>query len=156
MAHTRDHEALTYVHRLRALTVELNLLGSEFATRNNLHTTDLQALICLLDAARTGTAPTLGWLGGQLGISSASTTALVDRLETAGMLERTRDTEDRRRVLVTVTPRAEGLGWSFFGPLIGRVVDVIGTFSPGEQQTISTFLARMQEAASDARDAHRS
>nr|WP_175420565.1 MarR family transcriptional regulator [Rhodococcus sp. SGAir0479] len=147
---------MAYVHRLRALTVELNLLGSEFATRNGLHSTDLQALICLLDAVRSGTPPTPGWLGSQLGISSASTTALVDRLEATGLLARTRDTEDRRRVLVTVTPRAEELGWSFFGPLIGRVVDVIDTFSPGEQQTISTFLARMQDAASDARDLHRS
>jgi len=147
---------MAYVHRLRALTVELNLLGSEFATRNSLHSTDLQALICLLDAVRSGTPPTPGWLGSQLGISSASTTALVDRLEAAGLLARTRDTEDRRRVLVTVTPRAEELGWSFFGPLIGRVVDVIDTFSLGEQQTISTFLARMQDAASDVRDSHRS
>lgn len=56
-------------------------------------------------------------------------------------------------MLVTVTPRAEDLGWSFFGPLISRAVTAIETFTPEEQQTISTFLDRMQSAATDARDA---
>lgn len=153
MTPSQDSDAIAYVHRIRALTVELNLLAAEFAARNDLHTTDLRALICLLDAARAGVPSTPGWLGGQLGVSSASTTALIDRLAAAGLLERQRDTTDRRRVLVTVTPRAEELGWSFFGPLIARVVTTVETFSPDEQQTISTFLDRMQEAATDARDA---
>lgn len=153
MTHSPDSDAITFVHRLRALTVELNLLGAEFATRNELHTTDLRALICLLDAARADIPATPGWLGGQLGISSASTTALIDRLEAAGLLERRRDTTDRRRVIVTVTSQAEDLGWTFFGPLIARVVTTIEGFSPEEQATISAFLDRIQETAIDARDA---
>lgn len=153
MNHGQHSDAIAYVHRIRALTVELNLLAAEFATRNGLHTTDLRALVCLLDAARAGTPSTPGWLGGQLSLSSASTTALIDRLETAGLLERGRDTADRRRVLVTVTPKAEDLGWTFFGPLIERVVTAIDAFSPDEQRTISDFLDRMQDAAADARDA---
>ncbi|NKS31551.1 MarR family transcriptional regulator [Rhodococcus hoagii] len=151
MTHSRDDDAMALVHRVRALTVELNLLGAEFANRNGLHTTDLRALICLLDAARSGTPSTPGRLGGQLSLSSASTTALIDRLETAGLLERGRDTADRRRVLVTVTPKAEELGWSFFGPLIGRAVGAIETFSHEERETVSAFLTRMREAAADAR-----
>ncbi|OQQ30799.1 MarR family transcriptional regulator [Prescottella equi] len=151
MTHSRDDDAMALVHRVRALTVELNLLGAEFANRNGLHTTDLRALICLLDAARSGTPSTPGWLGGQLSLSSASTTALIDRLETAGLLERGRDTADRRRVLVTVTPKAEELGWSFFGPLIGRAVRAIETFSHEERETVSAFFTRMREAAADAR-----
>ncbi|CAA9354351.1 MAG: Transcriptional regulator, MarR family [uncultured Frankineae bacterium] len=44
-------------------------------------------------------------LSARLGISSGSGTELVDRLEQAGQLVRQRDTEDRRRVLLQMTPR---------------------------------------------------
>jgi DNA-binding MarR family transcriptional regulator len=41
-----------------------------------------------------------GWLGVQLGLNSAGTTTLIDRLERRGYVERVRDTRDRRiRVL---------------------------------------------------------
>ncbi len=52
---------------------------------------------------------------------------------------------------MTVTPKAEELGWSFFGPLIGRAVAAIETFSHEERETVSAFLTRMREAAADAR-----
>ncbi|MYS08176.1 MarR family transcriptional regulator, partial [Streptomyces sp. SID6041] len=54
------------VHLLRAVTVEFDLLGAEFAVRNGLHPTDVRALIHLLDAARADTRATPGWLGEQL------------------------------------------------------------------------------------------
>ncbi|MBJ7353128.1 MAG: MarR family transcriptional regulator, partial [Rhodococcus sp.] len=45
-------EPASTVHQLRALTVDLDLLGAEFAQRHALHPTDIRALICLLDADR--------------------------------------------------------------------------------------------------------
>ena len=42
-----------------------------------------------------------------LGISSASTTALLDRLEKAGMVVRGSNPEDRRSILISVTDDAE-------------------------------------------------
>ena len=75
-----DSTELVAVHRLRALTVELDLLGADFAQKHSLHPTDIRALICLLDADRAGTRATPGWLGGQLGLESASVTALIDRM----------------------------------------------------------------------------
>lgn len=47
-----------------------------------------------------------GRLGAELGLNSAGTTSLIDRLERLGHLTRTRDTRDRRRVLLSVTPQA--------------------------------------------------
>ncbi|MDH6678887.1 DNA-binding MarR family transcriptional regulator [Rhodococcus sp. LBL1] len=147
-----DDEAHPIVHRLRALTVELHLLGAEFASRNQLHTTDLRALICLLDADRSGDPATPGLLSDALGLTSASTTALVDRLEKAGHIRRSRDTADRRRVLLEVTPSAMELGWSFFGPLIGAATETIERFTPDERTTIERFLVQMAAAASATRD----
>jgi len=133
------------VHLLRGITVELDLFGAEFAAAHGLHATDLRALIHLLDAARAGTAATPGWLGEQLGLNSASVTALVDRLERAGHVRRERDSRDRRRVLLTVEDRAVALGWSFFGPLISGMVTAMRDFDEAELATVRTFLQAMTE-----------
>ncbi|MFF5344740.1 MarR family transcriptional regulator [Streptomyces althioticus] len=132
--------AMELVHLLRAVTVEFDLLGAEFAARNGLHPTDVRALIHLLDAARTGTRATPGRLGEQLRLNSAGTTALVDRLERLELVRRTRDTTDRRRVLLEVEEKAVRLGWSFFGPVIDEVVGASDDFEPGELETVRRFL----------------
>ncbi|MFC9837119.1 MarR family transcriptional regulator [Rhodococcus sp. NPDC127530] len=53
-------------------------------------------------------------------MNSASVTALLDRMEKAGLIRRNRDADDRRRSLLAVTPRAIELGQTFFGPLSAR------------------------------------
>ncbi|MDV7244700.1 MULTISPECIES: MarR family winged helix-turn-helix transcriptional regulator [Rhodococcus] len=140
-----DESAQT-VHKLRALAVELNLLGAEFAQLHGLHTTDLRALISILDAGRADIAATPGWLGDRLGINSASVTALLDRMEKAGLVRRTPDAEDRRRSRITVTATAMNLGETFFGPLINRTTTILEGFEPSERQTISRFLDGMNAA----------
>jgi DNA-binding MarR family transcriptional regulator len=147
-----EEPGLLVVHQLRAITVGLDLLGAEFAQRNSLHPTDLRALICLLDAARTHTLATPGWLGRQLGLNSAGTTALVDRLERLGHVQRRRDSRDRRRVLLEVDERAVALGQSFFGPLITELVAATRTFSDTELATIQRFLLNVHEAVAAQRD----
>jgi DNA-binding MarR family transcriptional regulator len=47
---------------------------------------------------------TAGRLAERARLSPGAMTALLDRLEAKGLARRTRDTEDRRRVLVEVTP----------------------------------------------------
>ncbi|GAA2482875.1 MarR family transcriptional regulator [Streptomyces thermolineatus] len=139
------------VHLLRAVTVEFDLLGAEFAARHGLHPTDVRALIHLLDAARSGTRATPGWLGEQLRLNSAGTTALVDRLERLGLVRRSRDTVDRRRVLLEVEEKATELGWAFFGPVIGEMVAAAEGFEAGELETVRRFLVSVLESAGRAR-----
>jgi DNA-binding MarR family transcriptional regulator len=146
-----DAPALQLVHRLRALTVELDLLGAEFARRNGLHPTDLRALIALLDAARADEPATPGRLAGQLGLDASSVTALVDRLERLGHVRRERDPSDRRKVLLRVDESAVAMGWSFFGPLIGGIVAAAESFSPAELATVDLFLQRVGEAVAAER-----
>lgn len=141
-----EHDDL--VHRLRALTVELELLGSEFASRNVLHATDVRALIALLDRSRAGEIATPGWLAGHLGLNSASTTALIDRLEGRGLVSRARDDADRRRVTLYVTDAAQEMGWGFFGPLIDRVRTVVDDFSAAELNTVRAFLDHVTDRKS--------
>ncbi|MFE1770712.1 MarR family winged helix-turn-helix transcriptional regulator [Streptomyces sp. NPDC059008] len=143
--------ALQLVHLLRAVTVELDLFGAEFAEDNGLHPTDVRALIHLLDAGRAGRTATPGWLGAQLGVNSASTTALIDRLERLGLVRRERDTRDRRRVLLAVEDKAVSMGWSFFGPLIEEMVAAMGSFDEAELAAVRRFLLAMRDVVAAGR-----
>ncbi|MFU9033688.1 MULTISPECIES: MarR family winged helix-turn-helix transcriptional regulator [Streptomyces] len=147
MVQRQEPAGMELIHLLREVTLQLDLAGAQFAGRNGLHPTDLRALIGLLDAARAGVPSTPGRLGAHLGLNSAGTTALVDRLERLGLIRRVRDTEDRRRVLLEVDERAVALGQSFFGPLIDRTLALLATFDAGERAAIRRFLDGVREAA---------
>ncbi|MFF8968191.1 MarR family winged helix-turn-helix transcriptional regulator [Streptomyces sp. NPDC014995] len=138
------------VHLLRAVTVELGLHSARFANRNDMHPTDVRALIALMDARRAGEETTAGRLGGTLGLNSAGTTAVIDRLERAGHVRRVRGRADRRQVVVEVDERAVALGRAFFGPLIGRTVELLRGYDERELAAIRGFLDGVRQAAAGA------
>ncbi|MEO3784033.1 MarR family transcriptional regulator [Actinocorallia sp. B10E7] len=141
-----DDPRMPLVHLLRAVTVELGLVSDRFATLHGLHPTDLRALIHLLDAERAGITATPGRLGDRLAMGSSAVTALVDRLVRLGLVRRAADPDDRRRVLLEVDDAAVALGWSFFGPLINRIVEASDGFTPSELHTVERFLTAVRDA----------
>lgn len=62
----------------------------------------------LRETARSGPLSS-GALAREVGVSQATVTRLVDRLETRGLVERVRDPDDRRRVMISVTPGGRAL-----------------------------------------------
>ncbi|MEU9061636.1 MarR family transcriptional regulator [Streptomyces sp. NPDC048430] len=144
-----DGPEMATVHLLRRVSVEFGLRQVEFATRSGMHPTDVRALICLLDAARSGTSATAGWLGAQLGLNSAGTSALIDRLERLGHITRTRDARDRRRVLLAVDARAVERGQEFFGPPLARMADLLRTFDDREAAAVRRFLQEAHTALAE-------
>ncbi|MEW2132524.1 helix-turn-helix domain-containing protein [Streptomyces sp. NPDC005435] len=143
---------LETVHLLRAASVELALHSARFAQLNGLHPTDVRALIALMDARRAGEETTAGRLGAALGLNSAGTTALVDRLERAGLVRRVRGEGDRRRVVIEAEERAVALGWDYFGPLIERSAELLRGYDEGQRAAIQGFLAGVRDAAAAERE----
>jgi len=141
-----ERQAPATVHRLRALTLLLDAAGADFATRNGLTATDVRALVCLLDRERAGIPASPTWLAGQLRVTTASVTALLDRLERAGHVRRLPRTDDRRRVDVLVQDSAKELGWAFFGPLIDAAAGVLDRRTAAERAVIDAFLDDMATA----------
>ncbi|MGW0761748.1 MarR family winged helix-turn-helix transcriptional regulator [Streptomyces sp. NPDC002814] len=141
---------LEIVHLLRAVAVELGLHSARFAHGNGMHPTDVRALIALMDASRADEEMTAGRLGAALGLNSAGTTALIDRLERAGHVRRVRGRQDRRKVVVEVDERAVELGWAFFGPLIDRTVELLQAYDERERAAIKGFLGAVRDAAAGA------
>ncbi|MFG3201938.1 MarR family winged helix-turn-helix transcriptional regulator [Streptomyces sp. NPDC048192] len=137
------------VHLLRATAVELGLHSARFAQANGMHPTDVRALIALMDARRAGEELTAGRLGALLGLNSAGTTALLDRLERAGHVRRERGAQDRRKVVVALEEAAVDLGWAFFGPLIERSAQLLRGYDDHQRAAIRDFLDGVRRAAAD-------
>ena len=134
------------VHRLRELVLLLEQHARTFAGETGLGPTDVRALIRLLDAERAGTAAGPSVLARDLGLTTASTTVLLDRLERAGHVRRTPRTDDRRRVDITVTDSAKALGWAFFGPLISATSTVLAARTTAERDVVDRFLSDLTAA----------
>ena len=128
---------------LRRLNVELDAVGQRFATIHGLGRTDVRALVAIMDAARRGEALTAGMLGQAVELSSASVTALVDRLERVGHVRRVRDEADRRRVVLEMSPTAMAAGGEFFGGLNRDLLAAMADYSDDELAVVRRFLEEM-------------
>lgn len=95
-----------------------------------------------LDLLMRGGPLTAGDLTQRVGLSPASVSALIDRLEGRGYVRRKRDPNDGRRVLVE--PVVEGLVplHEAFGPFQTGLAGVLATYSDEELRTILSFLNR--------------
>ncbi len=136
---------------MRWYVIQSEHVAHAFATRHGLHPTDMAALIAVMEAEGAGQPLTPGALATRLRLSSAATTAVVDRLERAGHLRRDRDVADRRRIHLHFAPASMALAREFFGPLGRRANDLMAEFDDGELDTVLRFVDGMTRAM----EAHR-
>lgn len=129
------------VQLTQLLVVEGTKVVGAFANRHGLHPTDVEALTRVLVAEERGTPVTAGALGKDLGLTSGAVTALVDRLERAGHVNRVRDENDRRKVLLRYSERGRALAEEFFAPL-GRHTDAaMDQFTAEELEVACRYMA---------------
>lgn len=134
---------------LRKLTSDLQEVSRDFGHRHDMNPSDVRALILVLDAQRRGEQIGPSALAEDLGMSGASVTALVDRLESVGHLQRNPDDMDRRRFSLTVGPEAARLGGQYFGGLYRRIDASIGDFSDSDIEVVRRYLAAAIVAVGD-------
>ncbi|GGS34626.1 MarR family transcriptional regulator [Actinokineospora fastidiosa] len=80
-----------------------------------------------------------GDLAKRLALTPGAVTGIADRLERAGILTRTPDPADRRRVLLTANPGAYG---DLLAGLGAAMSALTATYTPAEQQTIADWVTR--------------
>ncbi|MDN5918416.1 MAG: MarR family transcriptional regulator [Pseudonocardia sp.] len=139
------------VELLQDYAGEADRLGQAFAGRNGLHLTDLHGLLAVTRAGNAGEPLTPGALGSRLGLTTGATTALVDRLERAGHVRRSRESADRRRITLRHSDTAAAVGAAFFGPLGTRMGEVLDGFSEDELDAAARFLTAMTALVADHR-----
>lgn len=85
-------------------------------------------------------------LARYLGISTASMTALLDRLEKSGHLERQPHPSDRRKVLIAVTAHTESDMRHVLGNMHAQMMLATHGMSETEAAAVIQFLERMRGA----------
>lgn len=105
---------------------------------------ELLVLRFLTRAAAAGTDTTPADLARHLGVSTASITALLDRLERSGHVGRHRHPTDRRKILVRCTERTEEQMRDTLGGMHDRMMRATHGMTDAEADAVAAFLDRMR------------
>lgn len=111
---------------------------------------DLRALQFLEAGQRRGEVMTPSRLAGHLGISAASTTKLLNRLESGGHVVRSMHPHDRRALRIDVTATTQALMLRAVGREEARRFTAAAGLSSRDRRAVVAFLGGL------ARDAERS
>jgi DNA-binding MarR family transcriptional regulator len=121
----------------------MQLLGQMSAERIGINVTDLN---CLNIVALTGSM-TAGDLARATGLTTASITGVLDRLEEGGFVQRERDPHDRRRVIVKLNagPGLREIGPTF-GPLLQAWRATAAGYSDDDLRLLLEFQRRSRRS----------
>lgn len=114
--------------------------------------TDLLALRYLLEAQTAGRQIRPKELAARLGMTSASMTALVDRMVASGYITRDPHPSDRRAIILHPTRGADDEVRHTLGRMHERMIEIAESLPPNEARAVLDFLLRMRHAV-DAIDA---
>jgi DNA-binding HxlR family transcriptional regulator len=120
----------------------MQLLGQVSAERIGINATDLN---CLNIVALTGSM-SAGDLAKATGLTTASITGVLDRLEEGGFVRRERDPHDRRRVIVHLNagPGLREVG-ATFGPVVKAWRTAAAGYSDDELRLLLGFQQQIEE-----------
>jgi DNA-binding MarR family transcriptional regulator len=124
--------------RTQALLRAGAALGAQLSERTAEPSTDSRALRLLDTLADEVLTP--GRLAAELALSPAATTALVDRLVAADLVERVRDLPDRRQVRLRLTDTAHRFGEELLAPWARRIDAATARLTPREAAVLRRYL----------------
>jgi DNA-binding MarR family transcriptional regulator len=123
---------------IRKMAAQTVVTSQIVAGHFGLHTTDLRVLDIIYMRGQV----TAGDLVKATGLSSGSVTALIDRLSSAGYVERQDDDTDRRKVWVRSRNDAIEPIKELFAPSQVRMFELWSQFKAAELDVIADFLER--------------
>ncbi|ROS78698.1 MarR family winged helix-turn-helix transcriptional regulator [Cellulomonas sp. PhB143] len=134
-----DVEPLTVFSRVSRLARHLDLARRAAFARGSLETWEFDVLSAL---RRAGDPYRLspGALITQTLVTSGTMTNRIDRLETRGLVERHRSPDDRRGILVELTPTGRTAVDAAMRDLLEVEHQVLGVLSPAERSDLADLL----------------
>jgi DNA-binding MarR family transcriptional regulator len=123
------------IHLARAHEAANDAFDEVAREKLGINRTDLR---CLNIVDNQG-AMTAGRLAELSGLTTAAVTSVLDRLERAGYARRVRDQEDRRQVMVEVTPLLAERATPIWGPLGEEARAALMRLSAEELQALIDF-----------------
>ena len=114
------------------------LHGQTVARRVGVNSSDLECLDLILMSGPS----TAGEIARHTGLTSGAVTGLIDRLERLGLVERTADPADRRKVLVRVREDRIGPIAQLYAPLEKAMQALLAGYSKEELKVLIDFSER--------------
>ena len=137
MSSKRRREAMDALNReVRGWQADQELFDSTVMERAGINRTDWRCL----DILGTRGPMTAGQLAEAVRLTTGAVTGVLDRLESAGLVRRIRDTGDRRRVIVEITDEVARAGAPVYGPLMADSAEAHAAFDEDELETITRFI----------------
>lgn len=123
---------------------------------HNRHTMDRYQLspsgrdvLAVVEGARQPLEPSV--IAERLLVTTGSMTSLLDNLEKRGLIRRLPHPDDRRKLLIDITPDAQAIVDELLPTLHARERDVISAaLTVNEQRALLRSLAKLQRAGTDA------
>lgn len=146
--HGAPQQFHSVAHSLQALIGLSNEVERELVRLLGINVTDYRALTSLATSGPVDVST----LAHRIGASAATTTAILNRLEAAGYVQRDRTDRDRRRVTVSVTPAVFAEIMRLMGPLMGLANDEITSLPAQDQAVVGKFFGRLLALMAQHRD----
>jgi MarR family len=142
----RARLAMAFVAAVRKTGSLMHLMSQAAADKIGINATDLNCMNILSFSGQM----TAGDLAKATGLTTASITGVVDRLEQAGFVSRERDAHDRRRVVVHLDmKRALGTVAPVFGPMMGAWQRMADRYTDDELRLIVEFYSQVEDVIRD-------
>ena len=132
------HVATRLMLALRRSSAVGVLHSQAIARRIGINSSDLECLdLIVMDGPATA-----GEIGRRTGLTSGAVTGLIDRLERQGLVERTADARDRRKVLVKVREDRLGEFAVHFEPMQRAMNGLLARYDADQLGLIAEFVER--------------
>jgi DNA-binding MarR family transcriptional regulator len=109
-----------------------------------------QLRVLVVVASRT--APNLGKVADGLGVHPSNATRAVDRLVSAGLLQRSEDPADRRNLVLTLTTEGQNLVDQVMGDRRDAISAILDRMPPSRRRSLVPIMRAFAEAAGETLD----
>ncbi|MCR8548682.1 MarR family transcriptional regulator [Salipiger sp. P9] len=116
------------------------------AQSSEIHSTDFRA-ICLMGEHNAPMSPTE--IGHALGLTSGAVSALLLRLEAAGLISREPNPKDRRGVLISLDERAAAQALRDYTELRVHYTQITDEFSAEELEVVARYLENIRRVTTE-------
>ncbi|MBN9889911.1 MarR family winged helix-turn-helix transcriptional regulator [Salipiger abyssi] len=120
---------------------QIEAVYEQSAQSSEMHSTDFRA-ICLLAEYEAPMSPTE--MGHALGLTSGAVSALLLRLENAGMISRRPNPKDRRGVLISLNEGAAARSLRDYTALHTHYTQVTDEFTTAELEVVARYLENIR------------
>ena len=124
----------------REFSVGTVLFHQAVARALDVNVSDMKCLDVI--SMRRGTTPSE--LAAHTGLTTGATTAMIDRLEHAGLIERRRNPADRRSTIIALSRHAKEVLPRHFASLAQAMTRLVSCYRPSELAVLADFFARAE------------